>query len=151
MAALKLSPSFALLCERFLDEKAKEAKAIEDRRAVGVLIEALPEVVEHKKPSGSVAFRDDALECEVRYVESESIDLDAFGKGLSHEAMKRIFPALPAFSKTAYNQYTKELKGAAVHDPAAKKLLDKIEKAYQECRTTKPGATQITVKRVESV
>lgn len=142
----KITGALQILGRNWLDKKADEAKAIADRREIGAQMEALPEVEAEKKPKGSVTFRGDDMEIEFRFIESESFDVEAFGKGLPVEAMRRIFPSKPSFSQSAYNLYIKELEGQAVHDPAAAKLRKKVMAAYEDNRTSKPGATQISVK-----
>lgn len=145
----KATAALEILGQRFLDKKADEIKAIGDRREIGEQMQALPEVEAEKKPKGSVTFKGAKLDIEFKFVENETFNVEEFGKGLPPEAMKRIFPPKPVFSQSAYNLYLKELEGEGVHSPVAAKLRKKIIAAYEDNRSSKPGATQISVKPKE--
>lgn len=142
----KATAAMDLLGQKWLEAKDEEAAAIAKRRDAGNDLLALPEVTANAVAKGSVSYESNSFDFEIRYVENEKFDTEAFGKHLPIEAMKRIFPSKPTFSQSGMNAYIKELEGEAVHNPAKRKLIDKIQKAYTESRSATTGATQISIK-----
>jgi hypothetical protein len=151
MSVIKaVSATFNTLAEKFLSMKAQEKQAVETRREVGDSILSLPEVEAHKRDKGSITLRSDEYEIGVTFTQSESRDLEAIAKALPHDALARIFPPKPTFSQSGLNAYLKELDAQALLDPKARKLAAKIRETLEACTTSKPGAAQIAVTRVES-
>lgn len=143
------SPKFDLLASKFVETKAQEKQAVETRREVGESILSLSEVEANKRDKGSITLRSDTYEIGVTFTQSETRDLDAISKALPSEALSRIFPVKPTFSQSGLNAYLKELEGAAFGDPKSKKLAEKIRNTLAAHTSSKPGAAQITVSKIE--
>ena len=151
MATVKAkSPLFDNLAEKYLRFKAEEKEHIDARRSVGEEILGLPEVEENRRDKGSVTFRGQTHEIEVTFIQSEVQDMAAIAAALPAEAVKRIFPSVPTFTRSGMNAYLKELDGQGVVDPKCAKLAKKIRETLAAHTTTKPGATQFSVSKIDT-